>query len=119
MTTAPTSGVSRPRDDHAVFVRIHMQCAARVAPRGLLPFRLAIHSAPATDDALDVLSGAGAANRQQPFFSLRRGDPRQRPDLRVRPLAARERIAQPRPPPHRAPRADPLARPATGEADAP
>ena len=32
-------------------------------PVGFVPFRLAIHTAPATDDALDMLGGAGAADR--------------------------------------------------------
>ena len=86
MTTAPTSGVSRPRDDHAVFVRIHVQRAARVAPGGLPRFRYLVHPAPAADDALDVLGGAGAPHGQQPLFGLRRGHAGQLSDLGVRQL---------------------------------
>jgi len=46
-------------DDHTAFIVIHVQGAVPVAPRRLLRFRLAIHPAPAADDALDMLGGAG------------------------------------------------------------
>ena len=65
-------------------------------PGGLVPLRLAIHAAPAADDALDVLGGAGTPDGQQALFGLRRRHPCERADLGVRELAARERLGQPR-----------------------
>jgi hypothetical protein len=90
-----------------------------VPPRCLLGFRLAIHPAPATDDALDMLRGAGPANREQSFFSFGRRNARQRPDLRVRQLTARERLRQPRQRAERARHAHALAGGARVEPNAP
>jgi hypothetical protein len=66
-----------------------------VALGGFPRFCNPIHPTPATDDSLDVLGGAGPADREQLFFRLGRGDASQRPDFRVRELAARERLRQP------------------------
>src|SRR5947207_8308997 len=52
-------------DHHTVFVSIHMERPAPVAPSALPSFGDAVHPAPATDDALDVLGGSGAADREQ------------------------------------------------------
>ena len=88
-------------------------------PRRLLGFRLAIHPAPAADDTLDVLGGAGPANGEESFFRLDRRDTRQRPDLGVRQLTACERLRQPRQRAERAGHSDALARRAPIEPDAP
>ena len=82
--------------DHAVFALIHVKRAAPVPPGGLLRLCLAIHPPPAADDALDVLGGPGPADGEQPLFGLGRGDPGQRANLRVRELAMRERVGEPR-----------------------
>jgi hypothetical protein len=74
---------------------IHLQRATRVVTRRLLRLGLAVHSTPAPDDPLDVLGGAGAADRQQPLFGLRGGHAGQLADLGVRQLAAGERPRQP------------------------
>ena len=79
-------------DDHAVFVLIHMQGAARVTVSGLPRFGQPIYPAPAADDPLDVLGGAGPADGEQPLFGLRRRDTGQRTDLRVRQLTSGERL---------------------------
>jgi hypothetical protein len=82
----------RANHHHAVFVVIHVQQPVAVAQPGLLRFGLAVHAAPAADNALDVLGGAGTADLQQPLFGFSRRNPRERPDLRVRQLTARERF---------------------------
>ena len=41
-----------------------MEGAVAVAPRRLLRFGLAVHSPSAADDHLDMLGGAGPANRE-------------------------------------------------------
>ena len=51
-------------DHHAVVILIHVQRPARVAPGGLLRFGLPVHPAPAAHDALDVVRGAGPADRE-------------------------------------------------------
>jgi len=106
-------------DDHAVFVLIHVQGAARVAPRGLPYFRLPIDPPPAADDALDVLGGAGPADGEQPLFRFWRRDAGQRTDLRVRQLAAAERLRQSWQRAQRASYPDALAGRAPVEPDAP
>ena len=88
-------------------------------PGRLVPLRLAIHAAPAADDTLDVLGGAGAPDGQQALFSLRRRHPRERADLGVRELAVRERLGQPRQRDERARHADLFAGRAKIQADAP
>jgi len=54
--------------DHAVFILMHVKRAVPVPPHRLLRFCLAIHPAPAADDVLDVLGGAGPANGEESFF---------------------------------------------------
>jgi hypothetical protein len=49
--------------DGTVLGGIHVESTAGVLPSRLVLLCLAIHSAPATDDALDMLGGAGAADR--------------------------------------------------------
>ncbi len=96
-----------------------MHGPAPVAPRCLLRFRLAVHPAPAADDALDVLGGTGPAGCEQSLFGLRRRDAGQRSNFRVRELAARQRLRQPWQGPQRARHADALASRAPIEADTP
>src|SRR5712664_932042 len=96
-----------------------MHGPAPVAPRCLLRFSLAVHRAPAADDTLDVLGGTGPAHCEQSLFSLRRRDAGQRPNFRVRELAARERLRQPWQGPQRARHADALASRAPIEAYTP
>jgi hypothetical protein len=81
---------------HAVLVLIHVQRAARVPSGGLGRLGLAVHAAPATDDAFDVIGRAGAPHGQQTFFRLRRGHAGQGPDLGVRELAPRQGLGHPR-----------------------
>ena len=106
-------------DDHAVFVLIHMQGAARVTVSGLPRFGQPIYPAPAADDPLDVLGGAGPADGEQPLFGLRRRDTGQRTDLRVRQLTSGERLGEPRQRAERARDPDALAGRAPIEPDAP
>ena len=73
-----------------------MEGTADVLLRWPRPLRLAVHSSPAADDALDVLGSAGAPDSQQPLFGLGRRHPRQRTDLGVGELAARERLGESR-----------------------
>jgi len=61
-----------------------------------LRFGQSIDSTPAANDALDVLGGPGPAHCEQSLFGVRRRDASQRPNFRVRELAARERLGQPR-----------------------
>ncbi|HEY7364228.1 MAG TPA: hypothetical protein VIE37_09005, partial [Methylomirabilota bacterium] len=77
-----------PDDHHAVCVLIHVQGPALVPAGGLLGLGLAVHPPPAPHDPLDVLGGAGPADRQQPRLGLRRGHPGQGPDLGVGQLPA-------------------------------
>jgi len=93
--------------------------AVPMPPRRLLRFRLAVHSPPAADDELDVLGGAGAADREQALLGLRRRDARQCTDLGVRQLAAGEGLRQARQRTKRARHADVLACGARLESDAP
>ena len=86
----------RADDHHTVVVVIYMQGAVFVPARRLLDFHLAIHPAPAADDTFNVLSRAGQAHLEQTLLDLGRGDPRQRSDLGVRQLTARQRLSQPR-----------------------
>ena len=81
-------------DDHPVFVSIHMERTAPVAPSALPSFGDAVHPAPATDDALDVLGGPGASDREQALLGLWTCHARQRPDFRVRQLATGEGLSQ-------------------------
>ena len=107
-------------DGHgAVFGGIHVEGTAGVLPGGLVPLRLAIHAAPAADDALDVLGGAGAPDGEQALLDLRRRHPRESADLGVRELAARECLGQPRQRGERARHAHLLASRAQVEANAP
>jgi len=46
-----------------------------VAASGLARFRLPVHPSPAADDTLDVVRGAGPADRKQALFGLESGDP--------------------------------------------
>ena len=109
-----------PADDHhTVFVLIHMQRTAAVAPIALSRFGDAIHPPPAADDPLDVLGGAGPADSEQPLFGLRRSDAGQRADFRIRQLAAGERAGQQRQRAERQRDANALAGGAGIEADAP
>src|SRR5467141_981079 len=57
-------------------------------PGGLAGLRLTVHPPPAADDPLDMVSGAGAAHREQPLLGLGRGHARQGPNLRVGAFAA-------------------------------
>src|SRR5262249_5775919 len=90
-----------------------------VVSRRLVDFRLAVHPAPAADDDLDVLGGARAADREQSLFGVWSRHTRQRPNLGVRELAARQCSPQPRQRPERPRHADMLARGAELESDAP
>ena len=108
----------RADDHHPVLVVIHMQGAVFVPARRVFRFHLAIDTAPAADNTLDVVSRAGQADLEQALFGLRRRDPRQRPDLRVRQLAARQCLGQPWQRAQRARHADPLARGTHLETDA-
>ncbi len=78
----------------AVRVRIHVQRPTRVLQGGLAGLCLPVHSPPAADDPLDVVSRAGAAHRQQPLLGFGRGHARQGPDLGVGELAAGEGLGQ-------------------------
>ena len=102
-----------------VFSWIHVEGPAGVLPGGLVPLRLAVHPSPAPDDALDVLGGAGTPDGEQALLGLRRRHPRERADLGVRQLAARERLGQPRQRGERARHAHLLAGRAQVETDAP
>src|SRR5262245_39053549 len=62
----------------------------------LLSLGLGVHASPGAHDALDVLGGAGAAHGPQLLLSLARGHAGQLADLRVRELAAGERLRQER-----------------------
>ena len=57
-------------DDHPVFIVIHVQGAHGVPAGGLAGFRVAVDPAPAPDDALDVLGGAGLADGEQARLGL-------------------------------------------------
>jgi hypothetical protein len=83
-----------PDDDRAVFRSIHVQGPALVHQRGLAGLGLAIHPAPAADDALDVRGGAGAPDAQEAFFRLGRGYAGECADLGVGKLAACESLGQ-------------------------
>jgi len=63
-------------------------------PGGLAGLRLTVHPPPAADDPLDMVSGAGAAHREQPLLGLGRGHARQGPNLGVGELAAGEGLGQ-------------------------
>ncbi len=77
-------GRQPPADDHhAVFVLIHAECAAVMAVGGLARLGDPIDTAPAADNALDVIGGAGAAHGEQTVFGLRRGHAGERPHLGV------------------------------------
>ena len=96
-----------------------MESAVAMPARRLLRLGLAVHSPPAADDELDVLGGAGAADREQALLGLRRRDARQCTDLGVRQLAAGEGLRQARQRTKRARHADVLACGARLESDAP
>jgi len=85
-----------PDPDHTVAILIHLQGAAGVLPGSVAGLGLAIHMAPAPHDPLDMLGGAGAADRQQPLLGVRRRHPGERADLGVGQLAPREGVRQPR-----------------------
>jgi hypothetical protein len=86
-----------PADDHhAVFVLMHAECATVMTLSGFARLGDTVHTAPAADDALDVAGGAGAAHGQQTLFGFRRGHAGERPHFRVRELASREGLGQPR-----------------------
>ena len=105
--------------DGTVLGGIHVESTAGVLPGRLVLLCLAIHAAPATDDALDMLGGAGAADGQQALLGLRRRHPRERADLGIRELAVSERLGQPRQRGQRARHAHLLAGRAQIQADAP
>jgi hypothetical protein len=105
--------------DGTVLGGIHVEGTAGVLPDRLVLFRLAIHAAPATDDALDMFGGAGAADRQQAFLGLRRRHPRERADLGIRELAVGECLSEPRQRGERARHAHLFAGRAQVEADTP
>jgi hypothetical protein len=90
-----------------------------VLPGGLVPLGLAVHAAPAADDALDVLGCAGATDGQQPSFGLRCRHAREGADLRVRELAPGKCLGQCRQRGERARHADLLSGCAEVEANAP
>jgi len=72
-----------------------VQRTARVLPGSLPGLGLPVHPAPAADDPLDMVSRAGAADREQPRLGLGRGHAGQGPDLGVGELAAGEGLGQP------------------------
>src|SRR5262249_23390643 len=82
-------------DHHPILVVKHVKGPTAVALRGLPCFGDAIDAAPAADDTLDVLSGAGPAHRKQSLFGLWRRDASQRAHFRVRELTAGERLGEP------------------------
>src|SRR6266511_847280 len=97
MSTAPCSGVSRPRI-MTIPSASGYTCRARpfVAPALLTRLGHLVHPAPAANDPLDLVGAAGPADREQPLLRLGRRYARQRPNLGVRELAAGERIGDPR-----------------------
>jgi len=96
-----------------------MQRAARVLPGALPGFGEAVGPPPATHHPLDVLRGATAGEGEQALLGLRRRDASDRPDLRIRDLAAREGLGDARQAAERTGDADALAGGAGVEADAP
>ncbi len=106
-------------DDHTVCVLIHVQRSAPVAVRRLPGLGLPVHAPPAAHDPLDVIRGAGLADGEQPRLGFRSGNAGQRADLRIRELAAGERLSQPRQRAERARHADALAGRARIETHAP
>src|SRR5690349_13899505 len=90
-----------------------------MAPSGLFGFGDAVESPPAPHDALDMMRRAVATDRKEPLFRLGRGNAGECPDLRVRELAARERLRDPRQRREGAGHADMLTRRARRQADAP
>ena len=90
-------GREPPADHHhAVLILIHVQGTALVSSGLVVGFGLAVHSAPAAHDALDVAGGAGAPDCQQALFRLQCGDASQRAHLRVRELAPLQGLGQSR-----------------------
>ena len=77
-------------DHHAVLVVIHVQRAARMAPRGFPGLGQPVHPSPPANDPLDVGRGAGPPDRQQPLLGLGRGHAGQGADLGVRQLSVRQ-----------------------------
>jgi hypothetical protein len=104
---------------HTVVVLIHAQRTVRVALGGLERLGLAVHGPPGAHDPLDVLRGARPTDGEQPLFRVRRRHARERPDLRVRQLPAREGLGQARQGAEGACDADVLARGTRGEPHAP
>jgi hypothetical protein len=91
MTSAPTSGVSRPAEnDRTVVVLIHMKRATVVLAGGLVRLGLEVDPPPRADQSLDVVCGACFREREQLLFSLRRGSARERAGFGVRDLTTRQ-----------------------------
>jgi len=105
--------------NRTVDILIQMERAIGVASLGLIGLRLSVHAAPASDDALDVLGGASAADGKQSLLGLRRGHAGQRPNLGVRELPARQCLPEPRQVFQSARDANALSRRAQVQADAP
>ena len=103
----------------AVVIWMHVEGPAGVLSPGLVILGLAIHATPAADDALDVLRRAGAPDGEQPSLDVWCRDAGEGADLRVRQLAAGERLGEPRQRGQGARHADLLAGRAQIEADAP
>ena len=108
-----------PDSHRAVLARIHVQGPEGVLTGGLPGLGLGVHPAPAAHDPLDVLGGAGAADRQQPLLGFRGGHARELPDLGVGQLTAGQGLRQPGQCAERARHAHVLAGGAGGEAHAP
>jgi hypothetical protein len=116
---ADLGGQAAADEHHTVFILIHVQGADRVPTGGLASFGVAVHPAPPADDALDVLGGADLADGEETLFGLGSGDAGQRADLRVRQLAAGERLGEAGQRGERARHTDALASGAELDADAP
>jgi hypothetical protein len=108
-----------PHDHRAVVVLVNMQRAGGVLARSLAHFGLPIDTAPAPNDALDVLGGAGAGHGKQTLLGFGRGDTRDRTHVGIRDFAARECRRQPWQRAERPRDADTFARRTEIEPDAP
>jgi hypothetical protein len=99
-----------PAQHHgAVLILVDVECAACVLPLGLAGFRLPVHPAPASHDALHVDRRPRAPHRQQPGLGLRGRHAGDGADLCVGELPARQGLGQGWQCPEGASHADPLA----------